>query len=91
LFPDLGVVVSSRKEELDRIVSAFNIQIENPISMLNQDTARTFLNSRDPRVKYKLFMKATQLEQIQRSHAESMSYQQKASTILNSRKKVSTG
>jgi chromosome segregation ATPase len=89
LFFVLGEVVSSKKEELDRIVSAFNIQVDNPISILNQDTARTFLNSSDPYEKYKLFMKATQLEQIQRTYMESMSDKRKATAIVNSRKEVS--
>jgi hypothetical protein len=88
LFPVLGEVVSSKKEELDKIVLALNIQINNPITILNQDTARTFLNSSDPHEKYKLFMKATQLEQTQREYAESMLNKRKATTLLNSKKEV---
>lgn len=38
--------------------------MDNPVSLLNQDTSRTFLQKSTPGDKYKLFMKATRLEQI---------------------------
>lgn len=41
-----------------------NIQIDNPISILNQDISRTFLVSSKPEEKYELFMKATLLDII---------------------------
>jgi chromosome segregation ATPase len=41
------------------------VQVNNPVSLLNQDTSRNFLHSSKPADKYKLFMKATQLEQLQ--------------------------
>lgn len=88
MFPVLGKVVSSKKEELDRILSAFNIQVDNPVSILNQDAARTFLNSTDPHDKYKLFMKATQLEQIEQLYKESMSDKRSATAMVNSKKEV---
>jgi len=50
------------KEELDRILLNFNIQVENPIAVLNQDTAKTFLFKCDPDKLYTFFMRATQLE-----------------------------
>lgn len=37
------VVIKKVKEELERILLAFNIQVNNPIAVLNQDTAKTFL------------------------------------------------
>lgn len=88
LFPLIGEVVSSKKEELDRIVSAFNIQVDNPVSLLNQDAARTFLNSTDPHDKYKLFMKATQLEQIAQLYKDSISDKRWATAMVNSKKEV---
>ena len=43
------VVVDKKvKEELDRILLSFNIQVDNPIAVLNQDTAKTFLFKCDP-------------------------------------------
>ena len=38
--------------------------MDNPVSLLNQDTSRHFLQKSKPVDKYKLFMKATHLEQI---------------------------
>ncbi len=43
-------------------------QIDNPVSLLNQDTSRNFLRSSNPEANYKLFMKATHLEQIVRDY-----------------------
>ena len=40
------------------------MQVDNPVSLLNQDTSRHFLQKSKPGEKYKLFMKATHLEQI---------------------------
>ena len=38
------VVVDKKvKDELDRILIAFNIQVDNPLAVLNQDTAKSFL------------------------------------------------
>jgi len=57
------VVVDKRvREELDRILMAFNIQVDNPIAVLNQDTAKTFLFKCEPDKLYTFFMRATQLE-----------------------------
>jgi len=59
-----GKVVVDKKvrEELDRILMSFNIQVDNPIAVLNQDTAKTFLFKCDPDKLYTFFMRATQLE-----------------------------
>ena len=59
-----GNVVSTRKEELLAVLDHCSIQIDNPVSILSQDTSRNFLQKATPSDKYKLFMKATQLEQI---------------------------
>lgn len=61
-------LVSNKKEELDSMVRHFNIQIDNPITILNQEVSRNFLNSKNPRDKYKFFMKATQLETIRNDY-----------------------
>ena len=56
--------MSTKKEELVAVLEHCSIQIDNPVSILSQDTSRNFLQKSSPSDKYKLFMKATQLEQI---------------------------
>ncbi|XP_056019651.1 structural maintenance of chromosomes protein 6-like isoform X2 [Ostrea edulis] len=59
-----GKIISTKREELTAILDQFNIQVDNPVSILNQDTSRNFLNSKSPHDRYKFFLKATQLEQM---------------------------
>lgn len=59
-----GEIISTKKEELERIVAEMNIQVDNPVSILNQDVSRTFLVTAGPKEKYELFMKATHLDKI---------------------------
>lgn len=40
-----------KKSELDRILLFMNIQIDNPVAILNQEVARSFLRSKDPKMK----------------------------------------
>ena len=39
----------------------FQIQVENPMQLLTQDTSRQFLTSKKPEDKYNFFMQATHL------------------------------
>ncbi|XP_076756684.1 structural maintenance of chromosomes 6 isoform X1 [Xylocopa sonorina] len=59
-----GDIISTKRNELVNMLKALNIQIDNPISILNQDISRTFLISSKPEEKYELFMKATLLDVI---------------------------
>lgn len=49
-----GRNISKTKEELNAILDHFNIQVENPLMILNQDTAREFLTNTDAAEKYKV-------------------------------------
>ncbi|XP_069552674.1 structural maintenance of chromosomes protein 6 [Brachyistius frenatus] len=59
-----GQFISSKKEELISILDNFNIQINNPVSVLTQEMSKHFLHSKGEGDKYKFFMKATQLDQM---------------------------
>ncbi|CAG5928033.1 unnamed protein product [Menidia menidia] len=59
-----GQIVSTKKEELLSILDNFNIQVNNPVSVLTQEMSKYFLHSKGEGDKYKFFMKATQLEQM---------------------------
>lgn len=64
-----GTVVSSKKEELLGILDHFNIQVDNPVSVLTQEMSKHFLQSKNEGDKYKFFMKATQLEQMKEDYS----------------------
>lgn len=49
-----GKVVSTKREELTAILDQFNIQVDNPVAILNQDTSRNFLNSKSPHDRYRV-------------------------------------
>nr|XP_046228256.1 structural maintenance of chromosomes protein 6-like isoform X2 [Scatophagus argus] len=59
-----GHLVSNKKEDLLSILDNFNIQVNNPVSVLTQEMSKYFLHSKGEGDKYKFFMKATQLEQM---------------------------
>lgn len=60
----LGEVISSQSREIERITSNLNIQVDNPVCILNQDTSRNFLSTSDTKQKFKLFMRATRLQDL---------------------------
>ncbi|XP_068614652.1 structural maintenance of chromosomes protein 6-like [Brachionichthys hirsutus] len=59
-----GKLISHKKEELVSILDNFNIQVNNPVSVLTQEMSKYFLHTKGDGDKYKFFMKATQLEQM---------------------------
>ncbi|XP_036398055.1 structural maintenance of chromosomes protein 6 [Megalops cyprinoides] len=63
-----GHLVSNKREELTSILDHFNIQVDNPVSILNQEMSKQFLQSKNEADKYKFFMKATLLEQMKRDY-----------------------
>jgi len=62
--------VSERKQELDEILEHFGILINNPVIVLNQEISKSFLHSKKPEDKFDLFMKATNLEQIEQDYED---------------------
>ncbi|XP_052405473.1 structural maintenance of chromosomes protein 6-like [Carassius gibelio] len=72
-----GRLVSSQKEELISILDHFNIQVDNPVSILTQEMSEHFLHSNGEGEKYKFFMKAIQFDQMK----EDYSYIMKTKTM----------
>lgn len=56
--------MSDKLGELNRLLAKMNLQVDNPVCILNQETAKNFLHSNDPQAKFKLFERATQLNVI---------------------------
>ncbi|KZT57823.1 P-loop containing nucleoside triphosphate hydrolase protein [Calocera cornea HHB12733] len=56
--------ISSKREELTAICDHMNIQVDNPMNVLTQDTARQFLSASKPKDKYAFFLRGTQLLQL---------------------------
>ncbi|KAJ6115128.1 hypothetical protein N7486_000906 [Penicillium sp. IBT 16267x] len=63
-----GHIVSTKKAELDSITDYFSLQIDNPMNVLSQDSARQFLSTSSPAEKYKFFVKGVQLEQLDQDY-----------------------
>ena len=77
-------IVTTKKSELEDILDAFSMQIDNPMNVLTQDMARQFLNHSTPKDKYKFFLAGTQLETLHRD------YQQIETSLegMNSREEI---
>eukprot|EP00752_Nemacystus_decipiens_P012920 g11434.t1 len=58
-----GDIKSRDKAELLRMLDTFNIQVDNPCAVLDQENSKKFLQGSDEE-KYAFFMKATDLERI---------------------------
>lgn len=52
------------KEEIEKIKSYYNIQVENPCTIMHQDVAREFIGSSSPTRKYDLFMRGVLLTSL---------------------------
>ncbi|KAJ3089195.1 Structural maintenance of chromosomes protein 6 [Quaeritorhiza haematococci] len=59
-----GETKSKRREDLNGICDNMQIQVDNPLAILTQDTARQFLSNSTPRDKYNFFLTGTQLAQL---------------------------
>jgi hypothetical protein len=81
-----GRIVSTKKSELEDIIDAFALQLDNPMNVLTQDNARQFLNDSNAKDKYKFFLKGTQLEGLRGEYEllrfNTDSQQNKAETLI---------
>ncbi|KAF9585666.1 Structural maintenance of chromosomes protein 6 [Lunasporangiospora selenospora] len=64
----VGKLVSNKREELSAMCDHMNIQVDNPMNVLSQDTARQFLQSSTPEDKYQFFSRGTQLQQLSQDY-----------------------
>ncbi|XP_055715887.1 structural maintenance of chromosomes protein 6 isoform X2 [Phlebotomus papatasi] len=59
-----GEEISKDRHLLEKLLMYFNIQIDNPVCILHQDAARSFLKDCDPKKLFVFYMKATQLQDM---------------------------
>ncbi|KAG6388326.1 hypothetical protein SASPL_149751 [Salvia splendens] len=59
-----GRKIGSKREDLREIVEYFNIDVENPCTIMTQDKSREFLHSGNDKDKFKFYFKATLLQQV---------------------------
>ena len=71
LYDVNGKERSKSKKDLDELLDKVNAQVENPVAILDQEEAKKFLTGKAEE-KYAFFMKATELERIDRSIASTM-------------------
>ncbi|KAF2760752.1 P-loop containing nucleoside triphosphate hydrolase protein [Pseudovirgaria hyperparasitica] len=64
----MGKIVTTRASDLADIMDSFAMQIDNPITILSQDAAKSFLVTSTPFEKYQFFLKGTQLEQLAKDY-----------------------
>jgi len=68
LLDQNGKEQSRRKADLDAMLDQLNIQVENPVAVLDQEEAKKFLTGKSED-KYAFFIKATELERLDRCYA----------------------
>uniref|UniRef100_A0A4Y0BPI2 RecF/RecN/SMC N-terminal domain-containing protein n=1 Tax=Anopheles funestus TaxID=62324 RepID=A0A4Y0BPI2_ANOFN len=77
-----GHVVTTSRAELLKVLLAFNIQVDNPICVLNQDLARSLLKDSDESKQYTFFSKATQIDSIKQKLNECATIAKQARNVL---------
>ncbi|XP_072398773.1 structural maintenance of chromosomes protein 6 [Diabrotica undecimpunctata] len=78
-----GEIISTQASEVHNITSNLNIQVDNPICILNQDTSRNFLSSSNSKNKYTLFVKATKLETLELEYKKIQTNKKESERVMN--------
>ncbi|XP_026731893.1 structural maintenance of chromosomes protein 6 [Trichoplusia ni] len=82
-----GDIISKKYEEVNAIILAHDIQVDNPISVLNQDDARSF-HASDAKKKYSLFRRATNLDQTENNYIRALDNCKRATAIWTRKKEA---
>ncbi|KAI0084778.1 P-loop containing nucleoside triphosphate hydrolase protein [Irpex rosettiformis] len=81
-------VISTKREELSNICDHMNIQVDNPMNILTQDSARQFLSASAPGDKYKFFLKGTQLSQLSEEYSTCMENIVQTQKVLKNKSEI---
>lgn len=90
LKSESGKIISNSKEELTNIVNTMDIQIENPVTVLVQDTSKNFLVSKTSKADklFKLFYEGTGLSKVYDDYNRALQQSQEAKSELKIKKAV---
>ncbi|KAG9122629.1 Structural maintenance of chromosomes protein 6, partial [Ceratobasidium sp. 392] len=80
--------ISTKKEELTNITDHMNLQVDNPVVVLTQDTSRQFLASSKAKDKYQFFLNGTSLTQLSDEYESILESLKKTETIIQSKQTV---
>ncbi|CAD6503126.1 BgTH12-02795 [Blumeria graminis f. sp. triticale] len=64
-----GHLVSSKRGDVEDIVEFYQLQVDNPMNVLTQDKAKSFLHQSTPAEKYKFFAEGVQLEALNNDYS----------------------
>lgn len=60
----MGRTISTKKSDVDDIIEYYQLQVDNPMNVLTQDAAKSFIQNSTPSQKYKFFVEGVQLQQL---------------------------
>ena len=75
--------VSTKKKDLEEMLDRLNVQVENPVCIMDQENSKEFIKGNE-RDKYRFFKKATDLERVVTSIQESKSDLESMTAIFTS-------
>ncbi|GAQ90174.1 DNA repair protein RAD18 [Klebsormidium nitens] len=82
-----GKIVYTKRDELDKMVDHFNINVENPCTVMSQDKVKQFLHTGSATDRYKYYFSATMLEGVSDQLRTVTGMVQEAEAILEERKR----
>ncbi|KAG9249156.1 hypothetical protein BJ878DRAFT_579613 [Calycina marina] len=56
--------VSTKKSDVDDLIEYYQLQVDNPMNVLTQDAAKSFIQTSTPKEKYEFFVQGVQLQQL---------------------------
>lgn len=88
VLSDHHKLISTQKETISEIIQALSISPENPLCILHQEIAKTFLLNSDAGKKYQFYMKVSQLDQIKQAYEEGVCTVESLVRRINGMKQV---
>ena len=78
-----GAKVSSDRKDLESMLDHFNIDVNNPMVVMTQDSSREMMSKGRPSDMYNFYMRATQLEELRANLVEGIEKKKAMKAILS--------